>query len=227
MKRLIIAAGLLLTLALPAGVAAAPPGWNLTGTYTISFTCTSGCGDTYIHSMTITASDDITGAVTGTGSVQGFPGYDWTVTGTVSGSDVTLDIEWTSPGGMEIYNPLMLTGSIDSLGAMSGTAVDAQARTFTWTTTEGNATQIQPSQSPVVTASPSAQIQPSQSPVVTASLSATLEGATATTSVTPPPTSTASGSAGISAPLMVLLICLAFCAVGLSAVAMQRRGIRG
>ena len=211
MKRLIIAAGLLLTLALPAGVAAAPPGWNLTGTYTISFTCTSGCGDTYIHSMTITASDDITGAVTGTGSVQGFPGYDWTVTGTVSGSDVTLDIEWTSPGGMEIYNPLMLTGSIDSLGAMSGTAVDAQARTFTWTTTEGNATQI----------------QPSQSPVVTASLSATLEGATATTSVTPPPTSTASGSAGISAPLMVLLICLAFCAVGLSAVAMQRRGIRG
>jgi hypothetical protein len=198
MKRLIIAAGLLLTLALPAGVAAAAPAWNLTGVYTINFTCTSGCDSTYLHSMTITASDNTTGAITGTGAVQGFPGYEWSVTGTVSGSDVTLAIAWTGPAGMEIYNPMTLTGSIDSVGALSGTAVDAQARTFTWATTEGNATKIE-----------------------------IVEGATATTAATIPPTSTANGPATTSGEFMVLLISLAFGVIGVSAAARQRRSLRG
>jgi hypothetical protein len=192
MKRLIFAAGLLMTLALPAGAAAAAPAWNLTGVYTVSFACTSGCSDTYLHTMTITASDDSTGAVTGTGSVQGFPGYEWTVTGTVSGSDVALDIEWTSPAGMTIYNPLTLTGTIDALGAISGTAVDAQSRTFTWATTEGTATRI-----------------------------VIVEGATS------PPTSTVGAPSSTSGPLLILLISLAFGAIGVSAAVVQRRSVRG
>ena len=40
MKRLILAAGFLVALALPASVAAAPPAWNLAGTYKVTFVCT-------------------------------------------------------------------------------------------------------------------------------------------------------------------------------------------
>jgi hypothetical protein len=140
MKRAVLAAALVVSLALPAAVSAAsPPAWDLTGTYKIEFTCTAGCGDTYLHSMTITSSDPTTGAVVGSGSVDGLVGYDWTVTGTVSGSDVALDIEWVSPPELLGYNPLLLTGTIDGSGGMSGTAIDGQARTFTWTTTAGAA----------------------------------------------------------------------------------------
>jgi hypothetical protein len=192
MKRLIMVVSFLFALALPAVALAAPPAWNLTGTYTVNFTCTSGCGETYLHTMTITTSNDSTGAVTGTGSIQGLPGYDWTVTGTISGSDLVLDIEWVSPPEMLAYNPLMLTGTIAASGAMSGTAVDGQARTFTWATTEGAAASILPT-------------------------------ASASTDVTLPPTSSHNGSpTNTGAPLMAMLICLIFGALGLTAVAAQR-----
>ncbi len=142
MKRVVVAAVLLLALAFPAGAAAALPSWNLTGVYTVNFICTSSeCVSTYVHSMTIATSDDITGAVAGTGFVVGYPGSDYAVTGTVSGSDVTLDIEFSSPD-LQIYNPLLLTGVIDPSGGMSGTAGDGAGRTFTWATTAGAAAPI-------------------------------------------------------------------------------------
>ena len=142
MKRVIIAAAFLMALAWPASVLAHTPSWDLTGSYTIDFTCTGGCVETYTHSMTITSSDHTTGAVVGTGFVEGYVGYDYTVTGTVSGSDVTLDIEWSLSSGLQTTNPLLLTGTIDSSGGMSGTAIDAVPRTFTWVTTAGAATRI-------------------------------------------------------------------------------------
>lgn len=221
MKRLIIAATFLMLLAWPAAVAASPPSWNLTGTYTVDFTCTSGCGDTYIHSMTITTSDDITGAVVGTGFVEGYVGYDWTVSGTVSGSDVTLDIEWVSPAGMGAYNPLMLTGSIDSSGNMSGTAIDGQDRTFTWATTEGAA-------APVATPTAPPTATPTAPPTATPTPFQSVQGATATpvVTVTPPPTSTGGSSTNGQTPFFALLICLAFGGLGLAAVEAQRRAIR-
>jgi len=206
MKRLILAAGFLVALALPASVAAAPPAWNLAGTYKVTFVCTAGCPgpDTYIHSMTITTSDDTTGAVTGSGSVDGYPGYDWTVTGTVSGSDVTLDIEWVSPPDTLDWNPLLLTGTIDASGGMSGTATDKVPRSFTWATTEGAATTV-------------------ATPTPTATSVQEVGGA----ANTPPPTSTGDGSTSNgTAPLFALLICLAFGGLGLTAVEAQRRGIR-
>lgn len=211
MKRLLIATGFLMALALPASVAAAPPAWNLTGTYKVTFTCTAGCADTYIHSMTITTSDDTTGAVTGSGSVDGYSGYDWTVTGTVSGSDVTLDIKWISPPDTLDWNPLLLTGTIDASGGMSGTATDNVPRSFTWATTEGAA-------APVATPTPTPTATPSQE----------VGGVTATIRTnTAPPTSTGGGSTSDgSAPLFALLICLAFGGLGLTAVEAQRRGIR-
>lgn len=154
MKRAVFAAVLAVSLAMPAAVQAAPPSWNLVGSYTIQFTCTGGCAATYVHSMTITSSNDTTGAVVGNGSVDGFPGYDWTLTGTVSGSGVTFDVEWVSPPPMLIYNPMIMTGSIDGSGAMSGTASDGQGRTFDWVTTAGAAVRLQATHFVVVATSP-------------------------------------------------------------------------
>ena len=142
MKRLVIVAVALLALTAPPVVASTPPAWNLTGTYTVEFVCTSGCETTYVHTMTIATSDNGTGAVTGTGFLSSDSSYTWTVTGTVSGSDVDLDIEWSGPAGMEIYNPLLLTGTIGASGGMSGTAEDKQLRTFTWETTDGAGTPL-------------------------------------------------------------------------------------
>ena len=112
MKRLIVAAAFLMALIWPASVIAALPSWNLAGSYTLEFTCTSAdcLGTTYVHSMTITSSNHVTGAVAGTGSIEGQPTYDWTVTGTVSGSDVTLEILWSAGSGLTEYNPLDADG---------------------------------------------------------------------------------------------------------------------
>ncbi len=142
MKRLVIVAVALLALTAPPVVASTPPAWNLTGTYTLQFTCTSICTDTYIHTMTIATSDNGTGAVTGTGYIPSTPDFTWTMTGTVSGSAVELDIAWSGPAGMEDYNPLVLLGAIDSSGGMSGMATDNGGRAFTWETTDGAGTPL-------------------------------------------------------------------------------------
>ena len=142
--RMIMAAAFLVALAWPASMAAAVslPSWDLTGTYTVVYTCTSGCTSTYVNSMTITSSSHSTGAVAGTGFVEGYAGYDYSVTGTVGGSNVTLNIEWAESSGLQASNPLVATGTIDQSGEMSGTASDAWGRTFNWATTAGAATPI-------------------------------------------------------------------------------------
>jgi hypothetical protein len=142
MKRAVLAAALAVSLALPGAVQAAPPAWNLVGSYTVEFTCTAGCMEVYVNSMTITSSNDTTGAVIGTGSVNGFPGYDWTLAGTVDGSSVAFTVTWVSPPALLAYNPMLMTGSIAGSGAMSGTATDAQGRAFSWVTTAGAAVRL-------------------------------------------------------------------------------------
>lgn len=154
MKRAVLAAALAVSLALPGAVQAAPPSWNLVGSYTVAFTCTAGCMDVYVNSMTITSSNDTTGAVIGTGSVNGFPGYDWTLAGTVDGSSVAFTVTWVSPPALLIYNPMLMTGSINGSGAMSGTASDAQGRTFDWVTTAGAAVRLQATRFAVSASSP-------------------------------------------------------------------------
>jgi hypothetical protein len=52
------------------------------------------------------------------------------------------------------------------------------------------------------------------------------ETATPAASLTPPPTSSSGGSGSGSTPLFALLICLAFGALGLTAVEAQRRTFR-
>jgi len=222
MKKLVFAIGLLGVLMLPASAAAStPPHWDLTGTYKVTFVCTSGCSDTYIHSMTITTSDDVTGAVTGSGSVDGYAGYTWTLTGQITGQDgsddtVDLTITWTAPPETSVFNPLVLTGTIDSNGNLSGTAVDGLQREFTWSTTDGHATAIAtPTPAPTATATPT----PFES----------LAGETATpvSTTTPPPTSTDGPSQNSqSTPFFMLLISAAFGGLGLVVIESQRRTYR-
>ena len=79
MKRAFAAAVMAIALIWPASVAAALPSWNLTGTYTFTFVCITGCATTYNHSVTITSSDNVTGAVAGTAFWIDNPALDQTV----------------------------------------------------------------------------------------------------------------------------------------------------
>jgi hypothetical protein len=192
--------------------------------YTIEFTCTSVCTDTYVHEMTITTSNDDTGYVEGTGYIPAFPTYQWTVSGTVDGSEVTLDIVWTGPGGMEVYNPLVLTGTVDTSGALSGTAVDNQQREFTWKSTTGAAVEITPTPTETATETATATATPTATPFQ----SVAAETAVADPTTTLPPTSAAGSSRSEgSTPLFALLVCLAFGALGLAVTTAQRRSRLG
>ncbi len=136
MRRSVLMATILaMALALPANALAyTSPTWNLNGTYTIAFTCTSGCSGDYIHSMTITTTSDADGTVSGNGSYNADPGYTWTVSGKVTGWDVELHVLYT---GKNPGYTVDLTGEINQYGGMSGTATNA-TQTFTWKTTSGS-----------------------------------------------------------------------------------------
>ena len=138
MKRSIAAAVFAFALIWPANVAATAPLWDLTGEYTFRFDCTAGCEATnMLHPVTITSSDHVTGAVVGSGFWYG----DHTVTGTVSGSNVTLAFNWSEAAGPDMtqYNPRIVTGTIDAMGGLSGTATDATGNVMDWSTAVGAA----------------------------------------------------------------------------------------
>ena len=93
MKRSLAAAVFAVALIWPANVAAAAPSWDLTGEYTIPIDCTAGCTATKYctgyRSRAATASPGPWLAV-----VSGLH-PDHTITGTVSGSNVTLEFIWS------------------------------------------------------------------------------------------------------------------------------------
>lgn len=135
MKKLLgILGGLVLTLALTTPVFAAQ-NWDVRGTYTIAFTCTSGCGGTYNHFMNVTVEDMDSGAFSGTGYYINNPAYTWNVTGTVDGDNITFYVDYT---GLNPTYYVNVTGTIASNGSMSGTAT-APGQTFNWATTSGYA----------------------------------------------------------------------------------------
>ena len=107
--------------------------WDLTGTYTIAFTCTSGCGGTYPHSMTVTLMDLGSGNFSGTGHYIPLPSITWTVTGNVVGSNVTFDIDYD--GSSYAVHAI---GIIAPDGSMSGTAT-GPGQVFTWSIGPGAA----------------------------------------------------------------------------------------
>lgn len=135
-----LAAILAMALAFPASaMATTSPTWNLNGTYTIPFICTSGCpAGPYPYSLTITTTSDATGAVTGSGYyIDGGGVPVVSVAGQVSGWDVSLDFHYTDPS-LAPYNEFLLAGKIDQYGGMSGKASDGAGRKFDWATTTGS-----------------------------------------------------------------------------------------
>jgi hypothetical protein len=137
-SKLVVATLVLLALALVAGQAtasAAASTWNPIGTYTIAFTCTTGCDGVYPHTMSITSYDSNTGNFSGVGHYNPDPSYTWNLTGNLTGSNITFHLVYTgSNPGYAIDG----TGVVAGNGTLSGTAT-GPGQSFTWASTSGAA----------------------------------------------------------------------------------------
>ncbi|MFA4873373.1 MAG: SdrD B-like domain-containing protein [Patescibacteria group bacterium] len=110
--------------------------WDLNGLWDLDFTLSSDSSHRY-HAMHVTSFDPNTGAFSGTGTTTGIvppPApilYIWTVTGTVSGNNITMTIAYNEIPGYTVS----ITGLLDGLGQMSGTFTDNGSATGTFTGT--------------------------------------------------------------------------------------------
>jgi len=105
-------------------VSAAAPNWDITGTWALTFTCTSGCSGSYPHTMSIDVFSETTGVFSGTGHNS----HTWVVTGTVDGDNINFNIDYD--GSSYEVNVLGVIAA-DGL-SMSGTATGpGQAFSFT------------------------------------------------------------------------------------------------
>ena len=110
--------------------AGATPDYILSGDYLLTFTCVTGCGGSYPHTMSITvATDPVIGDFSGTGHYNPVPVITWTVTGNVDGNNITFLIDYDASA----YT-VNATGTIADLANMSGTAY-SPSQTFTWVAT--------------------------------------------------------------------------------------------
>ena len=110
--------------------AGATPDYILSDDYLLTFTCVTGCGGSYPHTMSITvATDPVTGIFSGTGHYNPVPAITWTVTGNVDGNNITFLIDYDASA----YT-VNATGTIADLANMSGTAY-SPSQTFTWVAT--------------------------------------------------------------------------------------------
>lgn len=138
MKKIILGfvVGFALLFVNPGHVLAAATTWDLTGIYTINFHCTSGCGGDYPHTLVVSTVNLDTGAFSGTGFYNPMPSITWTITGLVTGSNLTFHIayDWSS------YT-VDGTGIIAPDGTLSGNAT-GPGQTFTWASTSGAATSV-------------------------------------------------------------------------------------
>lgn len=141
MKKLFALFGLMVAFAtLPNIAMAAPPptsqsvqrvaAWNLVGSYVINFDC-STCVP---HNITINSYNPYTGAFSGYGTYAANPAFTWTVSGVVSGGQITMRILYTGQGAGYYVD---LIGTIATNGAMSGNATDSSGQQFGWVTTSG------------------------------------------------------------------------------------------
>ncbi len=123
-------------LLITAGLVAGTSNWNLAGkTFTIAYTCTSVCGGTYPHSMTVTVHDHAgTGDFSGNGYYIPNNAYTWDVTGAVVGNAIAYTVVYTGLG--QPYS-VVATGEITGACEFEGTASSSSGQTFTWETTSG------------------------------------------------------------------------------------------
>ena len=102
---------------------------QLTGSYLLKFTCTSGCSGVFEHTKNITTVDDDTGNYLGSGFYNLNPAVTWNLNGNLSGSAVNFTIIYT---GLNPGYTINATGIVHFDGSMSGTAT-GPGQTFTWT----------------------------------------------------------------------------------------------
>src|SRR3989344_4626545 len=137
MKKVISVGVVLAALLLAPAVGFAFSDWDLTGTYSIEFTCVTGCAGTYLHSMTVDSMDVVSGDFSGMGYYIPDPTYTWDVDGNVTDSDLTAHILYTGVGAGYFVD---LVGMVEPDGSLSGTAVSSSGQTFTWKSVSGMAT---------------------------------------------------------------------------------------
>lgn len=99
--------------------------WNLVGDWVLDFNWNGGH---YVHDMTITDN-----TFTGTGAAQ-FSSQTWTVTGTISGDNVEMVIDYNDSA----YE-VAIIGSIAPDGSMSGTWTSNSGQSGTWSSAYGAA----------------------------------------------------------------------------------------
>lgn len=129
MKKLLLSLGgglavFAFALAMPAFAA---ENWRLSGNYTITFTCTAGCGGNYVHTMNVSLYDNDNGAFSGTGFYNASPSITWTVSGDVTGDTIGFLVDYNASS-----YAVDADGAIASDGTMSGTAV-GPGQAFNWT----------------------------------------------------------------------------------------------
>lgn len=144
MKKIIFSLGFVLVsgcflLLAPNGASAAAKTWDLTGSYTLDFTCVSGCSGVYSHTMNVTDENLFKGTFTGNGHYNTDASYTWNLNGSVDNNDVKFNIVYTgSNSGYKVD----ATGSISKKGILSGTASSSDGQTFTWITSSGKAKKV-------------------------------------------------------------------------------------
>lgn len=124
-KILSILGGLLLILVFATNVSAAE-NWRLSGNYTLTFTCTSGCSGDYIHTMVVSLYDTGNGTFSGTGWRNAVPSQTWTVAGDVTGDTIEFLVDYD---GSSYY--VDADGTIVTDGTISGSAVSS-SQVFDW-----------------------------------------------------------------------------------------------
>ena len=111
--------------------------WTLTSPVHIDFNIG---GNDYNHTMTVTGvtpSSNNSLSYTATGVYDPDPSYTWNGSGTVSGSNVTLNLVYT---GTSAGYALQLVGTIAPNGSMSGT--ETGSNTGTWSAAAGSAHEV-------------------------------------------------------------------------------------
>lgn len=120
------------TVYLSKGYAKNIPRWSLVGNWTLNFIYG---GSPYIHNMTVTL-QQLGGSFQGTGYYVPDPSYTWTVTGTVTGSNVSFHILYTGTNAGYYVDAV---GNIDATGNMNGTWSNP-SQSGTWSNSFGSAT---------------------------------------------------------------------------------------
>lgn len=137
MKKLFALFGLMLVFTLMPSVAMATPppsspsfqhipARTIKGDYVITFNCMT-CVP---HNITISSYNRMTGVFSGYGAYALNPAYTWNVSGTVTGTQITMQILYTGIGAGYRVD---LTGTIARNGTMSGVADDSNGGHFPWT----------------------------------------------------------------------------------------------